>query len=747
MDKKLKISLDIDDKAFTAAVKRMQDQLNQIQSGPAILAQQRKISQYMVSQGMAPLTGVGPREQEQAQRRASQEMDKLFQKSVTQLNLIKRLQADINKELASGLATEQRRADLKERLSTLGRLEKQQTGAATAAQGATVTQRQYGVLGSGGNDTYSMVKSILGVMGIGVGAAALVNLGKQAYTAYVSAPAQINLATGSAVQNALGYQNQNILSGNISGQTILQNQIAKGRGLAESAYDKQLSHIFSPSRLLGILGNSGVADILAPYSGKYASKIGQSYEAQRASEISGQTLEQAKASLAQNNSLMLANDFFGQTFNRNLGAERGLGLGTNQFKRLQMQMNNAGFLTDQGTSLLSQIQGAGGSAAGPNAGSLANLGLGAQRGLNLTNAGNVLGRLSGLSGSNNIGQTDETFKRLLEESIRKGFDKSENTEILRKFTESTAQIVYQGEASKGEDVERAARGLSQLLTGSPTMKQYEGATGAYQRYQGITSETSGRGGALGFAAFAGNKGFSKLGPLQIGNLMQLNENQITSTNSDVVAAAAQQGISPEQMVTQILSAKEQQGLSTVGLSKNQLAPLQKYLGGRGIRSITGNIGELNKMKGAAPEAYKAYQELQTRADLTGKSASDQEKIAMMQQFLSGPAGYAPLGGTGRAGAAIAAGTAGKKEEEYIAAQAAQEKQMVLNLKSLEDNLYPTAKGIEALTQAIVHLGSAAHMLTDEERARGIYNAAPLGPVETRSMGRTPSNGSKTRPGQ
>ena len=410
-------------------------------------------------------------------------------------------------------------------------------------------------------------------------------------------------------------------------------------------------------------------------------------------------------------------------------------------------MNNAGFSTDQGLGMLGQIQGAGGSAAGPNAGALANLGLGAQRGLNLTNAGNVLGKLSGLSGAGNIGQTDETFKRVLEESIRKGFDKSENTEILRKFTESTAEIIYQGEASKGEDVERAARGLSQLLTGAPTMKQFEGATGAYQRYQGLTSETSGRGGALGFAAFAGNKSFSKISPLQIGNLMALPENRITSTNSDVVAAAAQQGISPEAMVQQILSAKEQQGLSTLGLSRKQLAPLQSYLGGRGIRSVSGNIGELNKMKGAAPEAFKAYQELQTRVDLSGKSGSDQEKVAMMQQILSGPAGYGPLGGTGRAGAAITGGTAGKREEEYVAAQAAQEKQMVLNLKALEDNLYPTAKGIEGLTQAIINLGSAAHMLTDTERARGVYGATPLGPVTTSSMGKTPSNGSKTRAGQ
>jgi hypothetical protein len=82
--KQLKISLDLDDAAFTQAIKRMQKQLADIQSPAALVQQQRKISQYMQSQGMAPLTGSNERDQERAQQKSQQQTERVFQKTVTQ---------------------------------------------------------------------------------------------------------------------------------------------------------------------------------------------------------------------------------------------------------------------------------------------------------------------------------------------------------------------------------------------------------------------------------------------------------------------------------------------------------------------------------------------------------------------------------------------------------------------------------------------------------------------------------------
>lgn len=750
MDKKLKISLDLDDKAFSSAIKRMQDQMAQIQSGPALLKQQNQLSQKMQQLGLGPLPGAPSGQQTvQSQQKARQDSDKLFEETRRKMELIKRLQTDLNKEQASGLATEERKLRIRERLVELGQLERRTTGEMTAL----VKGKEYspaGRLGPGGSsggeggDLMAVTKTVLGAMGIGLGMSALVNFGKQVYSSYSSAPAQTNLATGSATQSNVGYLNQQMLSGDVSSQTLLQNQMSKGRGLASSEYDKRLSTI--ASKYLSAAGDiaSSISNDLFD-TNLDTSRFRSKFASSRASEVGKNTLEQAQASLAQNNSLVLAQGFFGQNMNRNLGAERSLGLGTEGFQKAQMQMNNAGFLSGQGVDMLSQIQGAGGSAAGPNAGRLANLGLGAQRGMNITNAGGVLGKLTGLYGSGGISQTEETTKRILEESIKKGFDKSENTEIIRKFVETSAEMVYQGEGKKGEDVERLTKDFSQLLSENPSIKQFEAASAAYQKYQGITSETQGRGGALGFASFLGNKSFSKLSPLQIGNLQALPEGRVTTTNSDIVSAAAQQGISPQEMVKQVLSSKQQQALSTVGLTQKQLAPLKSYLGGKGLETLTGNSDALNGLK-SNPEAFDAFQKLQERAGLLGPTNSDEDKKEMMKQLFLGPAA---LGGPNAVGTTaaekIATGTGGKMEESYIGAQAGQEKQLVLNLKAFQDEVAPTADSIKQLTQSIIGLGNAAKMLTDDQRASGVLQGTPMMQVDTKSsLTRTPSNGTKPK---
>jgi hypothetical protein len=592
---------------------------------------------------------------------------------------------------------------------------------------------------SGGGSGFSAsdaLKGSLGALGIGISAGVIAKAAKDTYSFFASEAANVNVMGGSAVQSNVGYFNQQMLSGDISSQTLIQNQMAKGRELATKKYDRNLFNIFSKH-----LAEEGEAYGLH--------KPMESYETKRAAKIGEDSLEQAKASVAKNNSLVLAQGFFQQTFNRNLTAERALGLGSDQFKQMQMQLNNKGFLTDQGTALLSQVQSAGGAASGGQAGNIANLGLGMQRAFNITNSGNALGKLTGLYGTSEqgFGRIDDASKRILEESITKGFNKSENTEIMRRFVETTSGMVYQAEAKKPGDIDRIISDFSRLLSDNPSTKQFEAAQSAFQKYQGMTSQTSGRGGTLAFAAMMRDPNMSKLSVLQRANLMALPEARLSSTNSDIVAAAAQQGIDPEVMMTSLLKDKKAGSLGQVGLSDRQLAPLRKYLGNKDLGSLLGNTEEVKKLKANNPAAFRAYQALQFRADMGGEAGSDEEKKMMMKLLYLGPAGLRTQMGTGRAAAALATGTGGKKEEEYIASQAAQEKQLVLNLKALEGQLYPTAKGIVELTQAIIKLGDAAHILNTGELGSALVKNAPTKTVETKdSLSRTPGNGSKPNSG-
>lgn len=725
------------EKAFSSLIKKIQGDADKLKISPAA----GKLAPGVESAQSAAQTNRALDQRVRQEKAGLDLINRELAKKEQTVARLQKLQDASNKglereiQLKNQLARAERELEEKKNVARIQQVNYERaTEAANRARG--ITPGTAGAGGGGGLDISSILKGGLAAAGIGLTAGAAVTAAKEAYSFFASEAARTNIAAGSAVQSNVGYLNSAILSKDVARQALIQNQMPKARELAQQNFDRDFLNYYLKQ----------ATDITSEF-GIEAPK--RSFETRRANEIGNDAIKQAQSLLAQNNPLQLAEGFFDQTFERNLNAERASGLSTDQFKKLQMKLNDNLFLTDQGTAMLSQIQSAGGAASGPKAEDTAVLGLQMQRAFNLTNAGGVLGKLTGLYGGTTQGaaKTEDASARILETAITRGFNKSENTEILRKFTETSAALVYQGEARKEGDVGRITDDFSRLLSDNPTIKQFEATQSAFERYQNLTSQTSGRGGALGFAAMQQGGNFSKLSAIQFGNLMELPEARITATNSDVVAAAVQQGISPEEMVTNLLKAKQTQSLATVGLSEKQLSPLKKYLGNRSVTSLAGNVDELNALKKTNPEAFKAYEELQQRTGLAGTFASDEEKRQTMNILYQGPAGYKNLSETQRAKRALETGTAGKREEEYIAIQAAQEKQLVQNLKALEGELYPTIKGISALTQIIMALGNAAHILTTGELGSALTRNPINQPVETRgSLSRTPGNGSKPHGG-
>jgi len=128
-EKKLRISLDLDDRVFNSAIKRMQQQISQAFSGPAMLQQQRQIQQKMSQLGLGGLAGAPTdRQLEQSQQRAKQQSDRMFEETRRKFDIIKRLQGDLNKEQSSGVASEQRKLEIKQKLLDLTEKEKRATG-------------------------------------------------------------------------------------------------------------------------------------------------------------------------------------------------------------------------------------------------------------------------------------------------------------------------------------------------------------------------------------------------------------------------------------------------------------------------------------------------------------------------------------------------------------------------------------------------------------------------------------------
>ena len=125
-------------------------------------------------------------------------------------------------------------------------------------------------------------------------------------------------------------------------------------------------------------------------------------------------------------------------------------------------------------TMAAQMQGAGGSTRGMRG--LSTLGLQASRQFDLTNAGNVLGRISG--GAGDAKSSEQVFRKLMEESIKAGLDKSEFAEEQRKFADVTSEILSQSGVRTAADATNAVRGFSRFMGGEPTMRGMAGAQSA-----------------------------------------------------------------------------------------------------------------------------------------------------------------------------------------------------------------------------------------------------------------------------
>lgn len=237
-----------------------------------------------------------------------------------------------------------------------------------------------------------------------------------------------------------------------------------------------------------------------------------------------------------------------QNWQRNLGAQRSMGLGNEGFygKNGFMQNNiNAGFTPEMGLEMSGSIMGAGGSTRMSRESAFGNQ---MSRGLNMTNAGQMLGTLSGGLGS--AESTKQATVKILAEGMKLGLDDSKFAEENRKFAQMTAEIVARSGAQSGSDVERVAGGFGRFV-GENTTAGLGAAKTAYEQYQQISQTTTGPRGVMRAAGFMGDKDLSKLSTMTKQALMQVPEGDLNEDNPLVQAAAQEAGVSASQIVKSV----------------------------------------------------------------------------------------------------------------------------------------------------------------------------------------------------
>lgn len=356
----------------------------------------------------------------------------------------------------------------------------------------------------------------------------------------------------------------------------------------------------------------------------------------------------------------------------------------------------AGFTPEMMSSMAAQMQAAGGSTLGMR--QLSKLGLQAERGLDLTNAGTILGRLTGITaGAGGAAQSEQMFKRIFTEAVSLGIDKSDFREEQRNFADITSKFIYDSSAKTGEQAAQVVKEFSRFLGEKPTTKELGEAAGAYKKFQSTTAETTGRAGALQFAGLLKDEKLKNLDFRSMASLMSLEESQLDPNNPLVQTLAAKLGMkSPKELVERARKVKQEAVYGVSGLDPNKMKILQRLK-----KTGTLSFKEQERMRAGTTEekeAVEAYEASETYAQSYGpfKSVEQREAFAKrLREGISPEKAYKDITG-GKLDKQLNEIT--RSGDTVIKSFAEQSKILIENLQALKDVTTPTAKSVHDLNE-------------------------------------------------
>lgn len=463
-----------------------------------------------------------------------------------------------------------------------------------------------GMMRAGGRMAAQNPMGALGVAGTaltGIGTA--INAGAGMYDYFARTPFRTLLNTGQAMQGTAGNTINAMQS--VSGQSWMQErlraaQMAHQQDVISRRYD--LARLAGGTALLGggVIGGlatGGIGSVLAGGAGIYGllgnermraltsstllkgagqevnhSMLGQitgggfglgnwlkgvgdqqmkAYNASLAKEFAHNFQSALEAQQQINPLKKLASQYYSENMQKNLQAQRAMGIGNQQFYGaggFLRQGIQAGFTPEYMMQMSQSILGAGGSSRAAFGNSV--LGNRMARNMNLTNAGNILGTISG--GMGGAEATKQATIKILAEGTKLGLDDSKFAEENRRFTQAAAEVVARsGTTAAGAG--RVAAGFARFV-GERTNLGISAAKTAYQQYQNITSTTTGPRGVMKAAAFLADKDLSKISTITKQALMQVPESDLNENNPIVLAAAKEAGIDPAELVHKVSKANE-----------------------------------------------------------------------------------------------------------------------------------------------------------------------------------------------
>lgn len=322
-------------------------------------------------------------------------------------------------------------------------------------------------------------------------------------------------------------------------------------------------------------------------------------------------------------------DRFRQTYKSDLAIQRQLGLNDEQLRGnglglgntgLYGKANEAGFLDEQARGAAGNIISAGGSTRSARGNAIT--ALQAERNLDITNASQVLGKLSGSIGSE-TGSKD-AFVKILAEGTRVGLDGSQYREENRKFIESAASIVGQSGATSNQGLDQVMELVGKFFGSDKTTKGIEAGQNAYDLYRQKSMEQGGPTGAMRAAGIMKDTALSKLDTFSRAALFNTPTDQLTSDNPQVRYWAKKAGVSPEELIERAnkVTANSQNKFDQSDIGIKNLQKIKKDLG---IKSFS-DVDSLDPYRKQL--ALEAYGQAQTATNVENSVLAQNQKASL-----------------------------------------------------------------------------------------------------------------------
>lgn len=762
MKKELLISAKFDTSDFDKSVERMQNRLKDLYAPADMVRAQTQTSQRLNQMGIGGMQSPGndayARDTQKSRRdldqyireqaQGQEKLTKIISKRSEKLDELKKKQQELTKGSTEELQVKEKIARVEENTFRLKEYYKQRDSTLNQAldSRSKVAPRDIPSLiqaFKGGGFSYGMSQipgafrqNPLGMGGNllgGIGAA--LSAGSEMYRDVKGMPIRTESAMGNAVQGIAGRDVNNIYSRRTAFEQNFQPERQRAAQMAiEKANAERLADKGSLAGNMGMVAGGGMAAaagfgagglgaipgalvagkglwnmlgderqrslMLSPFSktsgARYESMVGE----QMSKDYEG-TIEAQKR---QNPFKTAAVGEYEQNYGRNLQAQRQMGMGNEEFYGQGgfLRKNiNAGFTPEMGLEMAGQIQGAGGSTQMQRESVFGNQ---MQRGMNMTNAGQVLGTLSG--GMGGAEATKQATISILAEGMKLGLDDSKFAEENRRFTQTAAEIISRSGAGAG-DADRQAGRFGDFM-GEKTNKGIEAAKNAYEEYQAISSTTTGPRGVMRAAGFMKDEKLSQLSTIQKQALMQLPENQLNENNPLVAGLAESIGTNPQDLIGRV------RGVNQGSVSRFKEADqLRDKLRAKGVD--VGRSGDPEYMKTLSGQDRIDVGNLMAYQTTELGNQGQREMISRAAGTVGGPGQYGPEAGSAGVNAKLGAGS-GRMEDNTIAAMAGDASTVLKNFNEMRGGMDAAAKSAAAFTDQVRELNAQLQNALEDSRA-------------------------------